>query len=74
MPKPARREMTVRVVSLHAPQAGEAAVGGTVEERLAVLARLSETGWELAGRPLPNYTRDTMPVVVTTLKAQTGHA
>lgn len=73
MAKP-RRDMTARVVSLHGPEASDATVGGTVEERLAVVAQLSDTSWKLAGRPLPEYTRATMPVVVTTLKAQSGRA
>jgi hypothetical protein len=73
MPK-ARREMTARVVSLHGREASDATVDGTVTERLALVARLSEASWRLTGRPLPEYTRATMPVVVTSLKAQTGRA
>ena len=64
--------MTVRVVSLHGREASDATVGGTVEDRLALVARLSETSWQLTGRPLPHYTRATMPVVVSTLQAHTG--
>lgn len=60
--------MTARVVSLHSAEASDATVGGTPEERLALVARLSETSWTLTGRPRPEYTRSTMPVVVTTLK------
>lgn len=73
MTKP-RRDMTVRVVPLHSREAGEATVGGTIAERLALVARLSETSWALTGRPLPAYTRATIPVVVTTLEAHTGRA
>ncbi len=57
-----RRTMTVRIVPLDSPEAGDARMGGTAEERLAVTFRLSETGWKLTGRPLPEYTRGTMPV------------
>ncbi|MGH7670349.1 MAG: hypothetical protein ACRENQ_12745 [Gemmatimonadaceae bacterium] len=71
MPKP-RRDMTARVVPLHSRDAGNATVGGSVAERLMLVAQLSETSWQLTGYPLPVYTRETMPVVVTTLKAQGG--
>ena len=62
-----RSQMTVRVVSLHSHEAGDARMGGTVAERVAVVAELTEMGWALARLPLPQYTRGTMPVVVTTL-------
>lgn len=71
MPKP-RQNMTVRIVPLHSREAGDPTVGGSVAERLRLVAQLSETSWKLTGRRLPVYTRATMPVVVTTLKAQAG--
>ena len=61
-------------MSLQDREAGGATVGGTVAERLAPVAQLSETSWMLTGWPLPEYSRATMPVVVTTLKAQAGRA
>ena len=64
--------MTIRVVPLHAREAGDATVGGTVAERLALVARLRETSWALGGRPLPTYPRATVTVVVTTLRAHSG--
>ena len=67
-----RRVMTIRVAPLHGREAGDARVGGTVAERLALVARFSETSWTLTGRPLPAYTRATMPVVLTTLTAPSG--
>ena len=64
--------MTARVVPLGAPEASQATVDGTAQERLALVIALSEAMWALTGRPLPAYTRATMPLVVTSLKAQTG--
>lgn len=43
-------------------------MGGTVEERLAAVAELTLEAWRLSGRPLPTYSRATMPIVVATLK------
>ncbi|HEX9579744.1 MAG TPA: hypothetical protein VF970_01430 [Gemmatimonadales bacterium] len=73
MPKP-RRDMTARVVPLESREASEATVNGTVTERLALVAQLSEASWKLTGRSLPGYTRGTIPVVVTSLKAHAERA
>ena len=62
--------MTVRIVPLRSNEAGDARVGGTVDDRLALVAVLSRRAWELTGQPLPSYTRATMPVRVTTLAEQ----
>jgi hypothetical protein len=62
--------MTARVVPLSSPEAADPLMGGTVEERLAALAELSAEAWRLSGRPLPSYTRATMPIVITTLRQQ----
>jgi len=62
-----RKDMTVRVVPLRSKEAGDARVGGTADERLALLTELSRRAWELTGRPFPSYTRATMPVRVTML-------
>lgn len=64
--------MTVRVVTLGSRESDDVRMGGTVAERLAAVAELTKLGWALAKRPLPTYTRGTMPVVVTRLSAQTG--
>ena len=37
--------MPVRIVPLHSQEAGDARVGGTVTERLALLAELSHRSW-----------------------------
>ena len=65
-----RRKMTVRIVPLGSQEAGDARVGGTVAERLALVTELSHRAWALTGRPLPSYTRRTMPVRLTTLAEQ----
>ena len=40
----------------------------TAEERLAMLASLSEEAWALTGEPVPAYRREETPVVVVPLK------
>ena len=60
--------MTFRVVPLGSAEAGDARMGGTIEERVAAVAELTAEAWRLSGRPLPSYTRDTMPVTVSTLR------
>jgi hypothetical protein len=67
-----RSRMTARVVPLSSPEAGDSRMGGTVEERLAAVTALTLEAWRLAGRPLPAYTRATMPVVIATLKDHVG--
>lgn len=62
--------MTARVVPLRSNEAGDGRVGGTAEERLALLAELSRRMWALTQRPLPCYTRSTMPVRLSTLSEQ----
>ena len=70
MPARDRKQMTARVVRLDSDDAGDARVAGTPTERLSILADLSRRMWELTQRPLPAYTRKTMPVKVTTLADQ----
>jgi hypothetical protein len=57
--------MTARVVPLSSREAGDARTGGTLVERLAAVAALTAEAWRLSGRPLPRYTRATMPIVVS---------
>lgn len=59
--------MTVRIASLTSEEAGDARMGGTVDERVAAVAALTLEAWRVAGRPFPSYTRETMPVVLATL-------
>lgn len=65
-----RSRMTARVVPLRSDDASDARVGGTAEERLLLLAELSRRMWALTQRPLPTYTRSTMPVRLSTLREQ----
>jgi hypothetical protein len=62
--------MTARVVPLRSREAGDPRMGGTIDERVAAVAVLSEAAWKAAGRPFPTYTRATMPVRITTLAEQ----
>ena len=64
--------MTARVVPQRSPEAGDPRMGGTVAERVAAVAQLTEEAWRLAGRSLPRYTRATMPIAVATLEAHPG--
>jgi hypothetical protein len=64
-----RTRMTARVVRLGSPEAGDARMGGTLEERVAAVAELTMNVWRLSGRPLPEYTRATMPVVLASLRS-----
>jgi hypothetical protein len=65
-----RRMMTARVVPLRSDEAADGRVGGTVAERLALVGELSRRMWALTKRPMPSYTRETMPVKLTTLADQ----
>ncbi len=65
-----RSDMTVRVVPLTSTEAGDSRVGGTVAERVALVLRLSEDLWTRTQRPLPTYTRATMPFALKPLRAQ----
>jgi hypothetical protein len=64
--------MTARVVPLSSAEAGDSRMGGTVEERVAAVGELTVAAWRLAGRALPTYTRETMPIVVATLRDHAG--
>jgi hypothetical protein len=64
-----RRDMTVRVVPLRSREGGEPPCPPTPSERIALVTRLSREMWALTGRPLPSYSRDTMPVVLRRLGA-----
>ena len=53
--------MTARVVPLSSSEAADPRMGGTVDQRVAAVAELTEHAWKLARRPFPSYTRATMP-------------
>lgn len=65
--------MTARVVPLSSSDASDARMDGTVDERVAAVTALTLEAWRLSGRLLPTYTRDTMPIVVSTLKDQAAN-
>ena len=62
--------MTVRLVPLRSAEGADSRVVGTAAERVALVGRLSEDAWKRTGRPLPTYTRATIPVKMTALRAQ----
>jgi hypothetical protein len=65
-----RAKITVRIVPLASPEAGDSRMGGTVAERIAAVAELTAMAWATARRPLPSYTRASIPFALTTLAAQ----
>lgn len=60
--------MTVRIVPLSSLEAGDSRMDGTPDERVAAVAELTAIAWQASGRPLPQYTRSTMPVTLSSLK------
>ncbi|MEX2182216.1 MAG: hypothetical protein WD771_09260 [Gemmatimonadaceae bacterium] len=62
--------MTARIVPLASDEASDARVGGTADERLALVRELTQRMWALTRRPIPAYSRSTMPVKLTTLAEQ----
>jgi len=62
--------MTVRIVPLHGAEASDSRVGGTAAERLALVTSLSERLWTLTSKPLPVYTRATMPIALKALRTR----
>lgn len=67
-----RSNMTVRVVSLHSPEAGDSRVTGTPSERVALVGVLSAYLWVRTQQRLPDYERAAMPVRVVTRQANRG--
>lgn len=65
-----RENMTVRIVPLRSQEAGDARVGGSISERLALVAELSRRSWMFTGRPAPEYKREDIPFRLTTLSDQ----
>lgn len=68
-----RRRMTARVVPLSSSEAADPRTGGTLAERLAAVSALSAEAWRLSGRPLPQYTRATMPIAIRRRAAEIDH-
>ena len=66
--------MTARVVPLESREASDPRVGGTPADRLALVAQLSNALWARTRRPLPSYTRATIPVRITAHPTPSGGA
>lgn len=64
------RKMTVRRVPQGSWEAGDSRVGGTINQRLALLSTLSLSTWANSGRALPSYRREDMPMCRTPLSAR----
>jgi len=65
-----RNGMTVRQVPQGSREAGDAIVGGSINDRLALVSVLSLSAWANSGRSLPAYHRQDIPVHRTTLTAR----
>ncbi len=61
--------MTYRIVRLESSEASGAPKPGSQAEGSRMMAELSIAAWQASGRPLPTYTRATIPVRFTTLEA-----
>ena len=59
-----REAWPVRVYRLGEEPSDDLSGSTTPEQRLEMVAELSERMWELSGRPVPSYTRSEMPVRV----------
>lgn len=65
---PNRHHMTARVRSLREEGSGDVTAGATPAECVALVEELTREAWALARRPLPTYTRSTMPIRVVRLR------
>lgn len=65
------RRVSLRIVPLDSAEASTPPpLPEDVGERMAMQLELSLRLWELSGRPLPQYTRATIPVRITRLDEQ----
>ncbi len=58
---PARESWPVRVYRLGEEPGDDLSATTTAQQRLEMVAVLSARMWELSGRPVPRYTRASMP-------------
>ena len=65
-----RSKMTARVVPLDSHEAAKPPSPSSPEQRVALVQVLTWEAWALAGREIPEYTRDEMPVAVALLSEQ----
>ena len=59
-----RRDWPLRAYRLGGEPGDDLSATTTAEERLAMMWPLAVEAWRLTGRPMPEYTRETMPVRV----------
>ena len=60
----ARAQWLVRKFRLEDAPGPDLSASTTAEERLAMMWPLAREAWTLAGRPIPDYPRDRMPIRV----------
>ena len=63
----ARRQWPMRVVELDEDEVEDLSATTTMEERLAMVWRLTLDSWASSGRPIPNYRREDTPGRVVSL-------
>jgi hypothetical protein len=67
------RAARIREWPLHAYRLGEEpgddlSTTTTAEQRIEMVWQLSARMWELSGRPMPQYSRATMPIAIVALR------
>jgi hypothetical protein len=63
----ARASWPIHVYKLGEESSENLSASTTVEERLAMMWPLALEAWQLSGKPLPTYSRETMPVSIRKL-------
>lgn len=56
-----RRDWPIRIFPLGGEPSDDLSATTTAEERLGMVTVLSERGWRFTGKPIPTYSRSTMP-------------
>jgi hypothetical protein len=64
----ARGGWPIRVGALQDPVEDDLSATTTLQERLAMVWRLTLDAWASSGRPIPSYSRSDMPGRVTVLR------
>ena len=67
--KKTRRHMVSKVERL-VDHTNDMAAAASPEERIALVDVLTREAWQLAGLPMPTYTRSSMPIAVRRLAQQ----
>ena len=66
-----RSKLQVRVFPLGGEPAEDLSATTTPSERIAMVTALSEEAWALTGIPMPDYSRDQMPIRIVPLASKT---